>query len=122
MTAPRSDTHARIPAADIAALLAERAESLCRELLPAGRRDRAEWIEASRKDGGLGDSLRVHLTGAKAGVWSHFASRHRGDALDLVAYLACAGDKGRAIVWAKSFLNIVDALEYEAKGDSWFNF
>ncbi len=108
MTNPRSDIAARIPVSDIAALLAERAESLCRELLPAGHREGAEWTESSRKNGGLGDSLRVHLTGAKAGVWSHFASRHRGDALDLVAYLACAGDKGRAIRWAKSFLGIGD--------------
>lgn len=106
MTSPRSDTHGRIAASDIAALLAECAESLCRELLPAGHRAGAEWIEAARKDGGLGDSLRVHLTGAKAGVWSHFASSHGGDALDLVAYLACGGNKGRAFTWAKRWLGI----------------
>lgn len=109
MTTPRSDTHARIAASDIAALLAERAESLCRELLPAGHREGAEWVEAARKDGGLGDSLRVHLTGAKAGVWSHFASSKRGDAgdaLDLVAYLACDGEKRRAFAWAKRWLGI----------------
>ncbi len=103
MTRPYLST---IPVADIVEQLAGRAEALCRELLPAGHREGAEWTEASRKNGGLGDSLRVHLTGAKAGVWSHFASRHRGDALDLVTYLACAGNKGRAIRWAKRWLGI----------------
>ena len=38
LTKPRSGYPSIIPAADIAALLAERAERLCRELLPAGRR------------------------------------------------------------------------------------
>ncbi|MCZ6860467.1 MAG: toprim domain-containing protein [Alphaproteobacteria bacterium] len=113
MTKPHSGHLAFIPASDIAALLGERVEALCRHLLSAGHRDGAEWIEAARKDGGRGDSLRVHLTGAKVGIWSHFASGHGGDALDLVEYLICDGDKGRAIAWAKNWLGIGDSEDSE---------
>lgn len=91
---------------DVVQLLAARAPQLAAELLPRGRREGAEWVEARRKAGGLGDSLRVHLTGPKAGIWSHFASGRAGDALDLVAYLATGDDKGRAVAWAKTWLGL----------------
>jgi hypothetical protein len=91
---------------EIVDLLTARAPRLAAELLPRGRREGAEWVEARRKDGGYGDSLRVHLTGPKAGVWSHFAAGRAGDALDLVAYLATGDDKGRAVAWAKTFLGL----------------
>jgi len=100
MTKPRSGNHSTIPVSEIVTQLAARSENLCRHLLPGGHREGAEWIEASRKNGGRGDSLRVHLTGVKAGIWSHFAPAIGGDALDLVEYLVCDGDKGRAVRWA----------------------
>ena len=70
-----------------------RVEELCRQLLPLGHREGAEWREARRAQGGLGDSLSVHLEGAKRGVWQHGAAGASGDALDLVAYLLFAGEQ-----------------------------
>ncbi len=104
MTAPRSDTHARIPASDIAQRLAERAESLCRELLPTGHREGAEW-RCGSVQGEPGNSLGVRLTGAKAGVWCDFEDDAKRDPLDLIQ--ACLTlDKGQAVAWAKAWLGI----------------
>ena len=104
MTEPRPNTHARIPVSDIAARLAERIEDLCRHLLPEGHRERSEWRCGSIQ-GGPGNSLGVHLTGTKAGVWCDFEDGHKGDPLDLIQ--ACLGiDKGGAVTWAKDWLGI----------------
>jgi hypothetical protein len=94
-------------AAEVAKMLAHRAESLARELLPAGRRDGAEWRCGSLA-GEAGQSLAVHLTGARAGVWSDFASGDRGDALDLVAAVLYRGDKRAALAWARRWLGLGD--------------
>lgn len=87
--------------------LTARIEELCRTLIPLGRRDGPEWIDAHRAQGGLGDSLRVHLQPPRRGVWCHFADGGRparGDALDLVAYILYRGDKRQAFVWARNWL------------------
>lgn len=94
---------------EIAAMLAGRIEALAAELLPAGHRAGAEWVEARRGEGGLGDSLTVHLAGAKAGVWMHAAAARNGDALDLVAYLLYRDDKGKAVQWARAWLGLDEA-------------
>lgn len=93
---------------ELVAMLTERLEALVAELLPAGRREGAEWVEASRARGGMGDSLKVCLVGAKRGVWAHFAAGPdaRGDVLDLIAYIRCDGDKRRAIPWARAWLGM----------------
>jgi len=71
-------------AADIAQRLAEDAESICRLLLPNGKRQGQEWCAGSVQ-GEAGESLKVRLTGSKAGVWRDFAADHGGDLLDLWA-------------------------------------
>ena len=77
---------------DIAHMLALRAEDLCRELLPAGQRQGAEW-RCGSVQGESGRSLGVHLFGGKAGVWADFASDERGDPIDLIqAVLALEHD------------------------------
>lgn len=91
---------------EIVRLLTDRLESLVAELLPLGRREGAEWVEASKANGGLGSSLTVHLTGGKRGVWKHFAADQAGDALDLIAYLKFDGRKGDALRWARGWLGI----------------
>lgn len=78
---------------EVAQGLTQNIERLARELLPLGRREGDEWVEASRGHGGLGDSLKVKIGGARRGVWGHFAANARGDALDLVAYLMFDGAK-----------------------------
>ncbi len=62
--------------------LAERALDVAQMLLPAGRKEANEWRVGSL-DGERGKSLGVHLAGAKAGVWTDFASGQGGDLIDL---------------------------------------
>lgn len=69
-------------AADIARMLANDAESVCRHLLPQGKRDGHEW-RAGSAAGEPGQSLGVHLTGDKSGIWADFAGDGKGDLLDL---------------------------------------
>ncbi|GBQ23872.1 hypothetical protein AA103193_2559 [Tanticharoenia sakaeratensis NBRC 103193] len=86
-------------------MLAERAPSLVRELLPNGRKHGAEWRCGSLA-GERGQSLAVHLGGARSGVWADFSSAERGDALDLVAAVLYGGDRRKALVWARQWLGL----------------
>lgn len=95
-----------IPIERIVELLAARAAELARELLPLGRREGPEWREASTRQGGMGDSLSVHLLGDRAGVFFHGGAGRSGDALDLIAYLATNGNKTDAIKWARGWLGL----------------
>src|SRR5437868_9020921 len=70
-------------APDIAHMLAGRIDRLVGDLLPAGHREGHEW-RCGSVAGEPGNSLGVHLTGTKAGVWSDFSTGQKGDALDLV--------------------------------------
>ena len=91
--------------ANLAARLARMALTVAAELLPAGRREGAEW-----KVGGItgerGRSLSVCLRGAKAGVWRDFATDEGGDLLDLVAAVRCGGDMRAAIAWTRAYLGL----------------
>ncbi|HAT1781230.1 TPA: toprim domain-containing protein [Legionella pneumophila] len=72
-------------AKEISRLLAQRADDIARYLLPHGKKDGNEWCVGSI-NGEPGKSLRVHLTGEKAGVWCDFANgSDKGDLLDLWA-------------------------------------
>lgn len=67
---------------EIKRALATRAQSVAEHLLPAGRRDGQEW-RAGSIAGEKGQSLGVHLSGDKAGIWSDFTTGESGDLLDL---------------------------------------
>lgn len=92
---------------EIVRRLADSAPALARELFPAGVREGAEYRIGSLA-GDKGRSMAIHLGGARAGVWSDFASGEAGDALDLVALTLFAGDKAKAIKWARSWLGMDD--------------
>ena len=92
-----------VPLADIVAGLSARIEELAAQLFPHGVREGAEWCVGSLA-GEAGRSLKVHLRAPRAGVWKDFAANHAGDALDLVAQVLFAGEKRRAIEWAKAWL------------------
>jgi hypothetical protein len=92
-------------AGELSRALAGRISALAAELLPAGRRDGQEWRCGSLA-GEAGNSLAVHLTGQRAGVWCDFASDERGDALDLVAAIRCGGDMRAALDWARHWLGL----------------
>lgn len=99
-----------IELSDIVRLLAQDIDRLCADLLPRGRREGHEWVEASRAQGGLGDGLKICLTGARRGLWKHFGDAvSGGDALELIAYVLYSGDKKKAIVYAKDFLGLEQA-------------
>lgn len=85
--------------------LSREAESICRELLPNGKKQGSEWCVGSVM-GEEGKSLCVRLTGTKAGVWSDFADKDKGgDLLDL--YAQTQGTTiAEAIKWAKARLGI----------------
>lgn len=93
--------------------LANKAESVCKLLLPAGKRRGSEWCVGST-DGEEGHSLKVHLNGGKAGVWCDFAAGTGGDLLDL--YCAVNGTQiGDALKWAKEYLGMVDIQFHQIK-------
>ncbi len=62
--------------------LTERTQSVAEYLLPNGKKISNEWRVGST-GGEPGRSLGVHLSGAKAGVWSDFNSGEGGDLIDL---------------------------------------
>lgn len=103
---------------DLAQGLSARIDELVVELLPSGKRAGPEW-EIGSLHGEPGRSLKVHLTGAKAGVWRDFASGAGGDALELVAGVLYDGDKAKAIRWARRWLgfDMMDAAELQAQRD-----
>jgi hypothetical protein len=91
---------------DIARLLARSIDSLVLDLLSAGKRKGHEWFVGSVA-GEPGHSLGVHLTGAKAGIWSDFATGDSGDALDLVRAVLDV-DMAEALRWSRRWLGIDD--------------
>ncbi|QCE34159.1 hypothetical protein FAI40_01730 [Acetobacteraceae bacterium] len=88
---------------EIAQALSSQIGSLVLAILPAGNRYRNEWKVGSVQ-GEPGNSLSVHLSGAKAGIWADFSADMRGDALDLVAACCCAGNMSEACKWACDWL------------------
>ena len=74
-------TAAELNVSEIAEQLAKQTFDLCGVLLPAGKKDGNEW-RVGDVHNSPGKSCAVHLTGAKAGLWSDFASGERGDILD----------------------------------------
>jgi hypothetical protein len=93
---------------EIARMLNARVRELAPAVLPGGRRDGHEW-RAGSLAGERGDSLAVHLVGAKAGIWCDFATGETGDALDLIAQSRYGSDKRQALAWAKSWLGLEGA-------------
>jgi twinkle protein len=94
-----------VKANDLAERLAQQAETVARMLLPDGKREGQEWRCGSVR-GEAGDSLGVHLSGAKAGVWRDFSADVGGDLIGL--WMAAQGLSLRdACEAAMEFLGIV---------------
>lgn len=98
----------RHSASQISQMLAARIQALVTELLPAGQRDGSEWRCGSLA-GEKGQSLAVHLHGARAGVWCDFAGGQKGDSLDLVAACLFNGNRRDAMAWAERWLGLSNA-------------
>lgn len=92
---------------ELAKLLAADVESVCRKLLPDGKKVGHEWRVGSI-DGEAGKSLGVHLSGSKAGVWCDFSTGESGDLIGL--WMAKTGaDLMTACSEAMAHLNIREA-------------
>lgn len=86
--------------------LAARVESITRDLLPNGQKHGNEWCVGSI-EGERGQSLKIRLTGEKAGIWNDFAAGEGGDLLDLYCALKHC-NLSDALKWAKELLGIRD--------------
>lgn len=95
-----------IRAADLADRLAAVADSIAAMLLPNGVKHGREWCAGSI-NGEAGDSLKVCLTGSKAGVWQDFAIGKGGDLIDLWAQVRGVSI-GEAMAQAKDYLGLKD--------------
>lgn len=94
--------------------LQTRAQAVAEMLLPAGKRDGQEW-RAGSTGGEKGQSLGVHLTGDKAGVWSDFSTGETGDLLDLWMAVRHCG-LSEALDQARAYCGMVRPQPYgEAK-------
>lgn len=94
-------------ASDIARMLAGQAERIATDLLPNGKRIGNNWCVGSI-DAEAGDSLRVCISGSKAGIWSDFATgTDSGDLIDLIAKVRGIGMR-EAIGYAKDILGVVE--------------
>lgn len=91
-------------------MLADRAQAVAEMLLPGGRKEASEW-RAGSVSGEKGQSLGVHLAGAKAGIWQDFATGEGGDLLDLWV-AAKGGTLAQAIDDARAWLGITRPEPY----------
>lgn len=98
-------TQRRYEISEIVGMLKARVLDLCHELLPGGHRRQHEWCCGSLA-GEAGQSCKVHLTGARAGVWSDFSTGEAGDIFDLIAEVLFAGDKKKAYQWSLQYLGL----------------
>lgn len=101
-----------MPVSEIASLLADRIDALARELFPRGQKDGHEWRVGSLA-GEPGQSLGIHLSQDKPGVWRDFSAGIGGDALDLVAQARFGANMTEAIKWAKGWLGL-DGTDWQS--------
>jgi twinkle protein len=106
-----------VRASEISRLLGAQAEAVVRELLPQGKRAGHEW-KCGSLSGEPGDSLGVHLTGDKAGVWSDFSTGDKGDFVGLwMAVRNCSLQD--ACRDALAFLGISDERPQQREKREW---
>jgi len=81
-------------------------EGVCKHLLPGGKKIGPEF-EAGSVNGEAGKSLKVKLTGGKAGIWSDFATGEAGDLIDLWR-LSRGISLGETLDEVRAYLGITD--------------
>lgn len=93
--------------AEIKRLLQDRIESLCRALLPDGRREGRLWVSADpvERDDAKLPALKVALD-RDTGAWKNWrAPDAKGDVVALVAYVNRTDTRG-ALAWARDWLGL----------------
>ena len=117
-TVPPLRTSGVVNAGAIAAALSERAEAVCRQYLPHGRRQGRYWV-AGDLDGARGRSLYVRLTGpGTPGKWTDAATGEHGDLLDIIRHRLRAPTLRAALDEAHAFLAL-PAAPAPGEGDSY---
>ena len=105
-------------ASAIAAALSLRAEAVCRQYLPHGRRQGRYWV-AGDLDGARGRSLYVRLTGpGTPGKWTDAATGEHGDLLDIIRHRLRAPTLRAALDEARAFLAL-PAAPATGEGDAY---
>ncbi len=95
----------QITPSEISRQLAQNVDTVVHELLPNGKRQGQEWCIGSVA-GEDGNSLKVHLTGDRAGKWKDFSSSDKGgDLLDLYCAVNSV-NMAEAIKWGYQWLGI----------------
>ena len=110
MSAPRAYDGPGI--AEVAEMLASKAEAFCRDHLRGGVKQGPRWM-AGDVHGNPGGRLSVLLSGAKAGRWKDFAADLQGDLIDLLCHNKGLS-KGEAFVEAKRWLGISEKTGRES--------
>ena len=99
-----------IDIAEVKTGLQDRIADLCRELLPAGRREGRDWVASNPITGDhkKEPALKVSLSGAAIGAWKDWRSSDAGDVLGLIGYLKGSGvkDMKYARKWGMDFLGL----------------
>ena len=105
-------------ASRLAAALSERAEAVCRQYLPHGRRQGRYWV-AGDLDGARGRSLYVRLRPpGTPGKFTDAATGEHGDLLDIIRHRVNAPTLRAALDEARSFLAL-PAAPAAGEGDSY---
>lgn len=100
-------------AKQVAQQLAAQAQDIARHLLPAGKLQGREWCVGSI-NGEAGESLKVCVSGGKAGVWADFATGETGDLLELW-WQSRSISRSEAFKEAKAYLGIADDFKRPQK-------
>ena len=105
-------------ASRLSAALSERAEAVCRQYLPHGRRQGRYWV-AGDLDGARGRSLYVRLKPpGTPGKFTDAATGEHGDLLDIIRHRVNAPTLRAALDEARSFLAL-PAAPAAGEGDSY---
>ena len=98
-------TRALSSAAELSASLAAKAEDVCQEYLPHGKREEGRWTAATIQPN-KEERIHVTLDGHNAGKWQDRAGSARGDLLDLIQYSRGLETIAEAMKEATAFLGL----------------
>ncbi len=98
-------TRALPSAAELSAGLAARAEDVCRQYLPHGKREGDQWTAAAIQPDSE-QRIHVALDGANAGKWQDRSGSARGDLLDLIRHTKSYETIAEAMKEATGFLDL----------------
>lgn len=103
---------------EIKSLLLQQTHAVVQHLLPNGKEVRGEWLIGS-VDGEPGKSMRVRLTGDKAGVWVDSAEDKAGDIITLWQFVRRIQFK-QAMEEIRNYLNLPsEEEEKSSQSDTW---